>query len=389
MADKSCVRSPRAGYSARTRRVQEHGRTQQQGKSRKAKSKRALPFCFFLFSIDLAMPSPRILILYNEPVLAPDHPDYESEREVVDSAEIVAGHLSKAGFAVTCLGAGRDPQTVLARLGASRLDAIVNLYEGAADDLDTEDYMAALLEWLGIPFTGSPFRTLLLARNKHWTKLLLRGAGLPTPAFMVVAALPVPACTIRWPVIVKPAAQDASVGLDQGSVVRDQERLDARVEDLLERYGPPVLVEEFIPGREFNVGLVGWPTLRTLPIAEIVFKEPTPGEWAIVTYDAKWKPGSEADLATPPVCPADVAAPLAAKLETVARQAFRLLGCRDYARVDFRVAPSGEPYILEVNPNPDFHPSAGFARSLAAAGVAHAQFAVELVRAALARGKRV
>src|SRR5262249_21649519 len=138
--------------------------------------------------------------------------------------------------------------------------------EGAADDLDTEDYMAALLEWLDIPYTGSPFRTLALARNKHVAKRLLRGGGLPTPDFLVVDRLPGPPCIIPWPVIVKPAAQDASVGLDQGSVVQDQEGLRLRVEDLLRRYGPPVLVEAFIGGREFNVGVIEFPSLRALPI---------------------------------------------------------------------------------------------------------------------------
>jgi len=330
----------------------------------------------------------RIVVLYNEPVLAADHRDAESEREIVDTAEIVARYLTDAGFTASLFGAGRDAPSALAGLTAQRPDAVFNFYEGAADDGETEPFMAALMEWLDIPFTGCPSQTLALARNKHLTKTLLRGAGLPTPEFFTVQNPPVPPCTIAWPVIVKPANQDASVGLDQGSVVQDQESLNNRVHDLLQRYGPPVLVEEFVPGREFNVALVEFPSLHALPISEIIFLGKDPGHWPIVTYDAKWKPGSAADLLTPPRCPADVSAPLAAKLETIARQAFRLLGCRDYARVDFRVGPAGEPTILEVNPNPDFHPSAGFAGGLKAAGVDHAQFAVELVRAALARGRR-
>jgi len=333
------------------------------------------------------MESARIVVLYNEPVLPPGHPDYESEREVVDTAEVVAKYLTEAGFVVIPMGAGPDAQSALAGLIARQPDAVFNFYEGAADRIETEDYMAALMEWLGIPFTGSSFRTLGLARNKHLAKLLLRGGGLPTPEFLVVHALPVPPCPIAWPVIVKPAGQDASVGVDQGSVVQDQESLSKRVADLLHRYGPPVLVEAFVAGREFNVGVVEFPTLHALPIAEIVFADKGPGHWPIVTYDAKWLPGSEADRATPPKCPADVEPALAAKLETIACRAFRLLGCRDYARVDFRVGPTGAPSILEVNPNPDFHPSAGFARSLAAAGIAHAQFAVDLARAALGRSR--
>src|SRR5262249_9452827 len=162
---------------------------------------------------------------YNQPVLPPEHPDYESEREVADVAEVVAGHLKAAGFTVHSLGAGRDAHSALRSLSAHRPDAVVNLYEGAADALDTEHYMAALMELLDIPYTGSPFRTLALARHKHVTKRLLRGGALPTADFLVVDCLPAPPCPIAWPVIVKPAAQDASVGLDQGSVVQDKESL--------------------------------------------------------------------------------------------------------------------------------------------------------------------
>src|SRR5581483_4985365 len=125
------------------------------------------------------MESARIVVLYNEPVLPPGHPDYESEREVVDTAEVVAKYLTEAGFVVIPMGAGPDAQSALAGLIARQPDAVFNFYEGAADRIETEDYMAALMEWLGIPFTGSSFRTLGLARNKHLAKLLLRGGGLP------------------------------------------------------------------------------------------------------------------------------------------------------------------------------------------------------------------
>jgi D-alanine-D-alanine ligase len=204
----------------------------------------------------------------------------------------------------------------------------------------------------------------------------------------VVEESPVPECGLEWPVIVKPAQQDASVGLDQGSVVTDQGRLNERVGFLLRTYGPPVLVEEFIPGRELNVALVEAPDLRTLPISEVLFVDKDPAYWPIVTYDAKWKPGSRDYEATPPRYPAEVSPRLAERLGVLARRAFRLLGCRDYARVDFRVRPSGKPYLLEVNPNPDFNPTAGLAGGLSSAGLTHAQFTVDLVRAALARGHR-
>jgi D-alanine-D-alanine ligase len=330
----------------------------------------------------------KVLVLYNEPVLSSDHPDAESEHEILSTVEAVSKALFQAGYEVSRLGVSYDPDLLVSRLRSQRPDVVFNLFEGTAQHGHSEAAMAALLEWLGIPFTGCPAQTLCVARHKPLTKYLLQGAGLPTPAFLVIEGLPVPPCPLEWPVIVKPATQDASVGLDQGSVVTDAQKLKERVQLLLERYGPPVMVEQFIRGRELTVGLIEAPELQVLPVSEILFTEKDPSFWPIVTYDAKWNPGSRDYEATPPRYPADVSARLAKRLGTLAQQAFRLLGCRDYARVDFRVRPTGKPYILEVNPNPDFSPIAGFAAGLKAAGLTHAQYTVELVRNALARAAK-
>jgi D-alanine-D-alanine ligase len=163
--------------------------------------------------------------------------------------------------------------------------------------------------------------------------------------------------------------------------------LEQRVAYLLDQYGPPVLVEEFVPGREFNIGLVEAPDLRVLPLSEILFVNQAPGQWPIVTYDAKWKPGTADYETTPPTVGPQLPPRLQDRLERLAKQAFRLLGCRDYARVDVRVKPPAKPYILEVNPNPDFSPLAGLSGALDAAGIGWAPFAVALVKRALARGR--
>jgi len=198
----------------------------------------------------------------------------------------------------------------------------------------------------------------------------------------------VPDCSLEWPVIVKPALLDGSVGLDQGSVVCNQQELQQRVACLLDRYGPPVLLEEFIRGREFNVSVVELPELTVLPVAEILFMENKPGYWPIVTYDAKWRPESPEYVSTPPTYPAKMAPRLAKRLSDIAKEAFRLTGCRDYGRIDFRVRAPGRPYILEVNPNPDFNPEAGMSAALKVAGISFEQFAVQLVLNALARASR-
>jgi D-alanine-D-alanine ligase len=124
-----------------------------------------------------------------------------------------------------------------------------------------------------------------------------------------------------------------------------------------------------------------------LPIGEILFVDDDPNYWPIVTYDGKWKPETRDYKSTPPCYPATVAPRLAERVNDLAKRAFRLLGCRDYARVDFRVKPPGKPYILEVNPNPDFSPTAGLAGGLQAAGITLGQLAVELAQGALVRGR--
>lgn len=332
------------------------------------------------------MPQPRILVLYNQPILPPDDPDYESERSVVDVAEDVGDILREAGFRTSLLGLQEDPVQLVNEVRRLKPAAVFNLHEGSIHDGETETYVACTLEWLQVPFTGSPARTLTLAHAKQLTKVLLVGAGLPTPNFFVVDRLPVPRRTSDWPVIVKPAQQDASVGLDQESVVTNQKQLERRVEFILHEYGPPVLVEEFIGGRELNVALVEDPELRTLPPSEILFQQ-GPGHWPILTYAGKWRTDSAEFIQTPPKCPADISPRLAQRVAKLATEAYRLLGCRDYARVDFRVRPTGQPTILEVNPNPDISAEAGFCRCLAAAGIARPEFIVQLARSAVARAK--
>jgi D-alanine-D-alanine ligase len=330
--------------------------------------------------------SPRVLILFNEPALPETHRDADSEHEIVYTVAEVEKELTQAGVTFARAGVQQDPAVLLRAVDQFRPDVIFNLYEGMATDPASEAHMAGLLEWLNLPFTGSPALTLSLCRNKHLAKQLLLGGGLPTPAFQVVNALPLPELRLEWPIMVKPSGQDASVGVDQGSVVTSREQLEERITWVLANYGGPVLLEEFILGREFSVGLVEYPQLLALPVSEIHFPAtPLEGFWPIVTYDAKWKPGSRDYELTPPDYPAKIPDALRDRLWEVAAAAFRVVGCRDYARVDFRVDESQQPFILEVNPNPDYSPVAGLSGCLHSMGIQHKDFTLYLVHQALAR----
>ncbi|MCI0637571.1 MAG: ATP-grasp domain-containing protein [Gemmataceae bacterium] len=330
------------------------------------------------------MAAPHVLVLYNRPLLPLDHPDADSEHLILEGVRNVTDALDEAGYRVSEFGLKHDPRVLWTELRRRRPRVVFNLFEGHCHDPETESYVAGLLQWRCIPFTGSPMHTLSLARAKDWTKQLLRGNGLPTPDFLVVDELPIVPCSLTFPVIVKPARTDASVGLNQDSVCTNQEQLENRVAVILEAYGSPVLVEEFVDGREFNVALVELPELELLPPGEIVFAQKE-GVWPILTYDGKWKPDSIDYQGTPTKYPADIDPKLSRRLGALAKRAYRLLGCRDYARVDFRVNAAGKPFILEVNPNPDISIGAGFATCLAAVDISYAEFVARLVEHARRR----
>ncbi len=335
--------------------------------------------------------SARVAVLYNRPVLPLDHAEADSEHEIVMTAKVIERTLAEAGYAVSPLGVGHDPQALLDGIRVLEPEVVFNLFEGLPTCGQSEAAVAGLLEWLGMPFTGSPSHALILARDKVRTKQLLTAVRVPTPAYFVVEQLPCPLCPLRWPVIVKPALQDASVGIDQGSVVTDQDALASRVEYVLRHYGPPVLVEEFVRGREFHATLVetlaepgAAPALSVLPLAEIAFLEDEECLWPIYSYDAKWKTQGREYQATPLLSPVTLESPRLEQLHDIVRRAYRAIGCRDYARVDVRMTTEGQFAVLEVNPNP-FINSTGVINGLRAIGRTHPELIVSLVQAALTR----
>lgn len=322
----------------------------------------------------------RVLVLYNSPTLPADHPVAAAETDVLHTVEFVAAALAEVGWEVNTLGINDDPQPLLLHVADRRPDVVFNLYEGTALRSETEIYAAGLLDWLRLPYTGAKPAAMLLARDKALAKRLFRASGLPTADFSVVTDVAAGAPVTSWPVFVKPATQDASVGIDHGSVVSSAAELTGRLRWLAERFSPPYLIETYLPGREFNVSIIDDPEPVVLPIAEILFDRSHPDLWPIVSYASKWEPGSRDDLIAVPHCPAEVDQELRQRLTDLALAAYRLIGCRDYARVDMRTNAEGEPFILEVNPNPDFSPGAGLARAMKASGRDQAAWTIALCR---------
>ncbi|MBX7102843.1 MAG: ATP-grasp domain-containing protein [Gemmataceae bacterium] len=327
---------------------------------------------------------PRVLILYNEPTLPNDHPDCDSEHEVIYTASEVEKWLIAGGHTTHKLGVNIDPGQLIAGVRDWKPDVVFNLFEGVPALSLTEAFAAGILEWLGVPYTGCAFQSLVICRDKPLAKRILRGSGVPTPEFLVIESETPPPWPGPWPVIVKPAYQDASVGISQKSVVTSPDEYEKQVAAVIAEFGLPVLAEQYVVGREINVAVCETPELTPLPPFEYVCDKRD--GWAILTYDAKWKPGSYDFENTPLNYEPEFPPGVEERLHELAAKAFRLLGCRDLARVDFRVAPDGQPYILEVNPNPDFSPIGGLADCFTNAELTHQEVANQMVVNALVRG---
>jgi D-alanine-D-alanine ligase len=330
---------------------------------------------------------PNILVLYNQPVLPPDHPEAGSEYDILDTVANTEKVLASAGFEVRKLGINYDPRPLLDEIHAHPPDTVFNLFEGLATQTGTEVSVAALLEWLNLPFTGSPSAALALGRDKVSTKHLLTAAGLPTPEYLVIDRPPAPPWTAAWPAIVKPACQDASIGIDQGSVVTSQEQLEARARYVLVTYGGPVLVERFVFGRELHVNVIGdgQDGLLVLPPTEVEFRHTDPDRWPIYSFAAKWNVDCEEFKSTPLRYPVELPAETTERVRAIAVKTFRVLQCRDYARLDLRMTADGGIQILEMNPNPYLN-SEALVNGMDAIGRTHERLVVDITLAALARG---
>ena len=329
----------------------------------------------------------RIAVLYNvdfEDARPEDDPMWASRADVAFVATSVATALASSGYDPQLVGVDGDLAGLRNRLLEHEADCAFNLCESLVGDARLESAVPLVLELLNIPFTGSPPEVLAFALRKDRVKQRLEAAGIPTPRGQVLTR-PGDPCDLPFPLIVKPVREDGSAGISHASVVRGAAELAIVVESLVTSFRQPALAEEYIDGREFNVAMLGHPTPRVLPLSEIDFTGLPDGVPHIVSYDAKWTSGSVDDLGTVPVMHPSLPNAVAARVRRVAADAFRAVGVRDYGRVDVRLAASGIPYVVDVNPNCDLSPHAGMARAAAAVGIDYDDLAGLLVRYALRR----
>lgn len=335
----------------------------------------------------------KVIIAFNDD----GHDTYSIEGKVVDldndlssTVADVEGALRASGFSTTLVplrsATGLDAFTKSVR-AASADSLIFNLCEGAFSRSSFEMNVAALFELYGARFTGSGPLALALALDKGMAKDILRGRGVPTPGYAVMDAPPdVMPEALKFPLIVKPLREDASVGITSKAVVSSLSELRERVEFITKRYFQPAIVEEYIDGREFNIAVLGnGENKKALPPSEILFVDFPEDQPRICCYEAKWVEDSPLFRKTVPSCPADVPEAMRGELQAIALRAYAVIGCRDYARVDMRVGSDGKIKVLEVNPNPDISSDAGFARAGKAFGLEYSGLVASIVEEAESR----
>jgi D-alanine-D-alanine ligase len=308
----------------------------------------------FLYSSKNGMASSQQVSRYEEVRSGEDPPlDFLAE---CDSDETIAAIGRVLGEKHDVFPIEADEEAYL-RLKKLRPDLVFNIAEGLIGP-NRESHIPSICEMLGIPYTGSDPLTLGICLDKSRAKEILAYHRVPTPSFWVVENGLGISLRIKLPAIVKPLHEGSSKGIKDNSVVRTRAELKARVREIQSKYKEPVIVEHFLAGREFTVGVLGNPpNLEILPIVEIDHSQLPPGANPVYSYEAKWiwdQPDKPLDIFR---CPAELDIDLKNRIEDVVRKSIQVLRIRDWSRIDIRLDERGEPNILEINPLPGILPN--------------------------------
>jgi len=338
----------------------------------------------------------KVLICFNEPTryynnyigkeISNEKEDVDlSEREFFEQISEIKKILEKKYLSVETFAVNSNINSAVKKFTSYSPDVILNFVESVEGNANLESYVAGLYDLLEIPYTGNNMVSLGNCLNKARTKQILQSHGIRSPKHFIAAKNHIPnqkELSLKFPAILKLANEDASIGISEFSVVRDYEALALRLEYLFSIYYQDVIIEEYIEGRELNVAILG---NSILPISEIRFDGLPEDLPKIITYEAKWSPASVYYKNTIPLCPAPLDMSVKDKIVQMAKDAFNALECRDYARVDIRLSEKNIPYVIEVNPNPDISPDAGFIRSAGVAGISYEEVLYKLTNMALTR----
>ena len=312
----------------------------------------------------------RVALLYNlrcnAPVIEGAPKDIWADLDSPSTLEALVKALQEGGHEVIPLEGNAD---LWWKLPEVHPDICFNTCEGHHGD-SREAQVPAMLEMLGIPYTGSKVMALAITLDKAMTKRVLISDGLPTAPFRLFARADEPLDPrLRFPLFVKPNREGTAMGVTRDSLVHDEDALRRQLARVIADYCQPALVEEYIAGREVTVGILGNEDARVLPLMEIDFSACPPEEGGVYTSRVK----TELYMMPRNICPAPLEDAVAQEVSSLALRAFRVTGCLDVARVDFRLDRQNRPYILEINPLPGLCPGVGdLVVIAAAAGMSHA-----------------
>jgi D-alanine-D-alanine ligase len=304
------------------------------------------------------------------------------KKEVEDE---VAEALVKLGHEAVKHELDGTPKSLLA-LARIECDLVFNLTESFADD-DTADFkIAGFLELIGKRYTGSGTHGLMLAQDKAIAKKIFAFHGVHTPVFAKSFRGRLDfSHDLQFPVIVKPAREDGSIGIEFSAVVSSIRELMERMDWLHANFDSPVLIEEYIEGREMYVGVIGNDKPEALPVVELDLSKLPDGTPRIAAAEVKWGKGTKAYRDTKSAVATDLTDETVMALQQTAVAAYQALELRDYGRVDMRLAPDGRVYVIEANPNPWLSSKAEFAMAARKAGRTYPQLVEEIVELAMAR----
>jgi D-alanine-D-alanine ligase len=316
----------------------------------------------------------------------PDPPeDRGSSSDLRVQVRNIKRHLRRLGHTVTITPLADDLFAFQRRLRRIDPDVVFNLYDDVVHGALYDMRLAALVRMMGYPMTGCSALALGLTRYKFMAASVLAGAGVPIPPNTAMLETVGAVRRHKWdfPIIVQPAQEHGGIGLDRASIVASKKALRDKVGEILREYRQPALAQRFLPGREFNVGILGGNRMRVLPLAEVDYSRLPTDIPPIMSYAAKWVETSEEYKNTTVICPAEVEPSLGERISQVALQAFRAVGGRGYGRVDMRLDQDNQPYVLEVNCNPCLDEGMGIARSAEKAGIEFPQLLQFIIRVAL------
>jgi D-alanine-D-alanine ligase len=307
------------------------------------------------------------------------------KKEKTDREEIFEA-LQKLGHEPSYLELDGRPQSLHA-LARADADLIFNLTESFDGDDTKEMNVVAYVDLLGLRYTGAGPHAIFLAQDKAVAKKIFAFHGIKTPFFATSYRGRIEhAHDISFPLIVKPAWEDGSIGIDAGSVVKNVKEMMERVEYIQDEFDSPALIEEYIEGREIYAGVLGnYERAQVLPMVELDLSRLPEGTPKIASYDVKFEKDSEAYKLTKSQVAENLDEATVQRLSDTALAAYRALKLRDYGRIDMRLAPNGDVYVIEANPNPWLASRQEFAMAAKAAGRSYVELIGAIVDLAMAR----